>query len=34
MLYWLSPRERSPRVREKENRIFRIEVKAPGELLV
>ena len=30
MLYWLSPRERSPREREKEKRIFRIEVKAPG----
>ena len=34
MLYWLSPRERSPREREKDKRIFRIEVKAPGELLV
>ena len=34
MLYWLSPRERSPREREKERRIFKIEVKDPGELLV
>ena len=36
MLYWLSPRERSPREREKEKRIFKIftffELKAPGEL--
>ena len=30
MLYWLSPRERSPREREKVKRIFRIKVKAPG----
>ena len=34
MLYWLSPKETSPREREKEKRILRIEVKAPGELLV
>ena len=34
MLYWLTPRERSPREREKEKRVFRIELKAPGELLV
>ena len=34
MLYWLSLRERSPREREKEKRIYRIEAKAPGELLV
>ena len=34
MLNWPSPRERCPREREKEKRIFRIEVKAPGELLV
>ena len=34
MLYWLSPRERSPREREKEKRIFRIEVKATEKFLV
>ena len=36
MLYWLSPRERSPREREKEKRILGFlqffELKAPGEL--